>query len=76
MFDIKLNLEVRVVEINSETFLVAIVDADENVIEYSIFSNKDDAETAAQLINDIFQNLFEGKKSNFKFSALFDSLNK
>ena len=73
MFDTKLNLEVRVVEINSETFLVAIVDADENVIEYSIFSNNDDAETAAQLIKDIFQNLFLPSKSNFTFSALIDS---
>lgn len=77
MFDIKVpKLQARIFENGNGDFTVALVDEEENVLEYAIFSNESDAHTAAQFISDFIQFVFDGKKTAFKYQALHKSLTK
>lgn len=79
MYEIKIpDLQARVFPCDATgkgDFGVAIVNEEDNVLEYAIFSNEDDAESAAYFVSDFIQACFNSKRrQQIKFKDMVTAI--
>lgn len=81
MYEIKIpDLQARVFPCAATSkgdFCVAIVDEEDNVLEYAIFSNEEDAGAAAYFVSDFIQACFNPKRrQQIKFNDIVATIEK